>query len=110
MSYKIYVTITATPVYFEKCNYINADGAGIVTVTMTATEAVDTDVSFAWTWTGVDSSIVSGTTTISSGQLYGTATVGGANIGEFVSTLSVGDPFPSSFGDQAYSNSYSDCY
>jgi hypothetical protein len=77
---------------------------------MSATEAVDTDVSFAWTWTGVDFSIVSGTTTISSGQLYGTATVGGANAGEFVSTLSIDDPSPSSFGDQAYSNLYSDCY
>jgi hypothetical protein len=110
MSYQIYVTITATPVYFTKCNYGNADGTGVVTVTMTASEVVDTDVSFAWTWTGVDDSIVSGTTTISSGQLYGTATVPGANAGEFVSTLSVDDPSPSSYGDQIYSNSYGDCY
>ena len=103
-------TAAGTTIYFTACNYDPADGSGIVTVTMTADSTVDTDVSFSWTWTGANSSVVTGTTTINSGQLYGTATVGGADIGENVSTLSIGNPSPGSYLTQIYSNSYSYCY
>jgi hypothetical protein len=107
MAFKIWVTPAIT---FTKCSYASADGAGDVTVSMVSSEILDTDVSFDWVWTGDLSSTISGTTTISSGNSYGSATVGGAGSGEIVSTLNIDNPNPGSYNLQVYSNNYGDCY
>jgi hypothetical protein len=99
-----------TTVTFTLCGYNPADSSGNVTVDITASENVDTNVSIDWTWNGLNSSVVSGTTTIASGTSFGTSTVGGAISDEFNSSLSTSTPSPSSFGTQTYDGSYGNCY
>jgi hypothetical protein len=99
-----------TTVTFTICDYIQADGSGNVTVGITASEAVDINVNFDWSWEGDSLSIITGTTTISSGNTSGTATVGGAFSFENSIVFTVGDPYPSSYGTQTYSNIYGNCY
>jgi hypothetical protein len=99
-----------TTVYFTICDYIQADSSGNVTVGITASENVDTNVSIDWTWTGDSSSVITGTTTITSGNAIGTATVGGAVSDEFNDSLSTSTPSPSSYGTQTYDSNYGICY
>jgi hypothetical protein len=104
-------TAAGTVVYFTICDYLQADGSGNVSVSFTASETVDTNVSFSWTWTGINSSVITGTTTISSGNTYGVATVGGATADEFNSSILYNCPSPSSYGTQTYDcDSFSNCY
>jgi hypothetical protein len=99
-----------TTVTFTLCGYNPADSSGNVTVDITASENVDTNVSIDWSWTGIYSSVVSGTTTITSGTSFGTSTVGGAFSDEFNSSLLSYAPSPSSYGTQTYDGSYGNCY
>jgi hypothetical protein len=105
-----YGYVAGTVVYFIICDYLQADGSGNVTVGVTASETVSINVNFDWTWTGDSLSIITGTTTISSGNISGSATVGGAFSNEYNTDLSIGNPYPSSYGTQVFSNSYSYCY
>jgi hypothetical protein len=99
-----------TTVTFTICDYLQADGSGNVTVGITASENVDTNVSISWTWYGANSSVISGTTTITSGNTIGTATVGGAVSNEYYSSLTPNIPSPTSYGTQIYSNNFGYCY
>jgi hypothetical protein len=81
----------------------NADGSGNVNVYAYSSVAVDTSINVPIKWTGVFSSELIGSITISSGQSCGTATLGGANIGEGYSNINfTGDISPSSYGTQDY--------
>jgi hypothetical protein len=110
MAFKIWIA-EATNVTIDICGYLFANGSGQVTVSATATEAVNTNVSIYWTWVGDLSSIVSGTTTISSGNTFGSSTVGGAYNDEgfsyFTGALL---PSPGSNLPQIYSTTIGGCY
>ena len=110
MSFKIWIA-QATNVTIDICGYLFADGLGQVTVSATADTAVNTNVSFYWTWVGDLSSVVSGTTTISSGNTFGISTVGGAFSDEafsyFTSTL---PPSPGNNLPQIYGTTIGVCY
>jgi hypothetical protein len=86
MAFKIWVT-PAIIVNIDICGYIVANGSGQVTVSATADTAVNTNLSVYWTWVGDLSSEVSGTTTISSGDTFGSSTVGGAYSDEYFSSF-----------------------
>lgn len=111
MPYKIWVTEVASGVnvYITICDYIQANGLGEVTVSATSDTAVDTNVTVYWQWIGDLSSTITGTTTITSGNTFGTSTVGGASAGENYSYFNYlyFSPNPS-VGGQNYYDSY--CY
>jgi hypothetical protein len=109
MSFKIWVTPAAI-INIDLCNYLYADGSGNVTVSATATEAVNTNVSVYWTWVGDLSSIVTGTTTISSGDSFGTSTVGGAFNDEYFSDFTTLYYLPVNSPPQIYTLSVGGCY
>lgn len=104
-----YTAITGTNVYISICDYLQADGFGQVTVSATADIAVDQNVTVYWQWIGDLSSTITGTTTITSGNTFGTNTVGGAIAGEYWSSWGYlyFSPNPS-VGGQSYFDSY--CY
>jgi hypothetical protein len=81
----------------------NADGSGNVNVYAYSSVAVDTSVNVPIKWTGNLFSELIGSITISSGQSCGSATLGGAYIGEgYSSMIFTGDISPTSYGTQDY--------
>jgi hypothetical protein len=91
-----------TTVFISICGE-NADGSGNVNVYAYSSVVVDTSINVPVKWTGALSSELIGSITISSGQSCGTATLGGANIGEGYSNMNfTGDISPSSYGTQDY--------
>jgi hypothetical protein len=93
---------------------MSADGSGNIQVTARAVDSsqnpinVDTAVNVYFEWTGDLFSTISSYVTINSGQSCGNTTVGGAYIGENVSTFDFdGPPYPISSGTQNYSNGIS---
>ena len=103
-----------TEVTFNICGSMSADGSGNIQVTARAVDSslnpinVDTAVNVYFEWTGDLFSTISSYVTINSGQSCGNTTVGGAQIGENVSTFDFdGPPYPISSGTQNYSNGIS---
>jgi hypothetical protein len=107
-------TPALTEVTFNICGSMSADGSGNIQVTARAVDSsqnpinVDTAVNVYFEWTGDLFSTISSYVTINSGQSCGNTTVGGAYIGENVSTFDFdGPPYPISSGTQNYSNGIS---
>ena len=107
-------TQSKTEVTFNICGSMSADGSGNIQVTARAVDSsqnpinVDTAVNVYFEWTGDLFSTISSYVTINSGQSCGNTTVGGAYIGENVSTFDFdGPPYPISSGTQNYSNGIS---
>ena len=94
----------------DLCNYLYADGSGNVTVSATATESVNTNIDISWTWVGDLSSNVSGITTISAMNSFGTTTVGGAFSDEYFSSFTTLYYLPVNSPPQIYTLSVGGCY
>ena len=92
---------TPVTVSITLCDYISADGSGIVTLSATSDANVDTAVTVYWTWSGDLGSTIYGITTISSGTSYGVGTEFGAVAGENNVSISA-YVSPTSFGTQSY--------
>jgi hypothetical protein len=95
---------TGVIVYITLCDYASADGSGGVTVSATATANVNTTITIYWSWEGVNGSLIGGSTTITTGNSFGTNTVYGASSNESILNLNAFSAYvsPGSFGTQTY--------
>jgi len=95
--------VSSTVTVFISICGTNADGNGDVNVYAYSSVAVNTSINVPVKWTGDLASELIGSITISSGQSCGSATLGGANIGENYSSMNfTGDISPTSYGAQDY--------
>jgi hypothetical protein len=97
-------TTTAAPetVSIDACGSQQADPSGNVVAYAYSDAPVATTLTVGITWTASDTSTISGTVTILSGETCGTVTLTGADPNEGGANLEITSITPGSFGSQTY--------